>query len=689
VPILQRRIDDLHLLFVPAVAGMATVVQWPSWEAGLDRATIDPAKYRESARIVLPEKTKQVWRFDPIDCQAEMLEMRDGAVDLHFRGSPFAVLICSQEEPTSNREFESAPPASSIPLSDQWTCEYIPTLPTEFADIYPPSQPELRLPHTAEFRWSQDEGDESWRNGIPESARSEIVRATFGVHGWITSDDSSEPKPLVYSTRFGIATDRVHMFTLGPKGHVTEEFIDLGKLAPGEKRTIRTGVISDSNRVVTLAMGANARKLVRIGGEEFVERGGQYFWKSRIHLLQGENPLEIELAADDSGPLRVFWFLSTGRLDWLQRPERMIAPGEPLPGSSLTFRGRFESEFGIAKGQLQVSVAAVATVWINDHMLGRQGGFDPYRLFTRGVRYELPKLPKGAHEVRIEVIEPTSTAPLLADLEYWPAASKVMPVCFASGADWTVSRDDGAEMPVRLRSKQEGDGATWHLWRRPHPLPNAAWLEGDQGSAALDLPLMPASDEPVTQWFEWMIPPGVTHIKLALVPRVDATLWVDGKPHPLTPEDAQSPVARNAVLRVRSRDMGGAIFEAPVFYEFARGVLNTGSWGQQGLRSYSGAIRMMQRFSLDAPGPSRATLDLGHVRGTVEAKLNGASLGVRFLAPYQFDLSNHLRSGANELELIVTNTLANFLSTWSPTRNWATDQLDCGVLGPVRIVSNS
>ena len=55
------------------------------------------------------------------------------------------------------------------------------------------------------------------------------------------------------------------------------------------------------------------------------------------------------------------------------------------------------------------------------------------------------------------------------------------------------------------------------------------------------------------------------------------------------------------------------------------------------------------------------------------------------MPPYRFDISKHLLRGENELELLVTNTLANFLSTWSPTRGWSPDQFECGVFGPVRI----
>jgi hypothetical protein len=83
--------------------------------------------------------------------------------------------------------------------------------------------------------------------------------------------------------------------------------------------------------------------------------------------------------------------------------------------------------------------------------------------------------------------------------------------------------------------------------------------------------------------------------------------------------------------------------------------------------------------------PAAGELDLGRVRGTVEAFINGQSAGVRFMSPYRFDLAELASAGDNHIELVVTNTLVNHISTWSPTRWWSPDQLDCGVFGPVTI----
>lgn len=74
------------------------------------------------------------------------------------------------------------------------------------------------------------------------------------------------------------------------------------------------------------------------------------------------------------------------------------------------------------------------------------------------------------------------------------------------------------------------------------------------------------------------------------------------------------------------------------------------------------------------------------MRGTVEAKINGIRVGVRFMSPDRFEVPDGvLRMGENTIELLVTNTLVNHLSTWSPSRWWSPDQLECGVLGPVRL----
>src|SRR5690606_24648102 len=106
----------------------------------------------------------------------------------------------------------------------------------------------------------------------------------------------------------------------------------------------------------------------------------------------------------------------------------------------------------------------------------------------------------------------------------------------------------------------------------------------------------------------------------------------------------------------------------PVRYECTQGAIALGDWAEQGLDAYSGAVRYAARFRLQAhKANGRLILDLGRVRGTAEASVNGAPVGVRVLAPYRFDLTGAVRPGVNELEVLVCNTLGPYLKAASPT----------------------
>ncbi len=321
----------------------------------------------------------------------------------------------------------------------------------------------------------------------------------------------------------------------------------------------------------------------------------------------------------------------------------------------------------------------MAVVLLDGKTLGRQGGFDPYRPMLRGQIYPLPPLAAGEHELCLELTAPQTAAPLIVDL-------RCPPLTIFSDAPWTVRGDDGVEQSVTLHAKQEPDAAAWHLWRRPHPLPQTGWLsDAPPCTDVLDLPLIPPCDHPVSQHLRWTIPPGAISMTIPLAEHDQATLWIDDLEHAI---DAALPAAdgrpaRSAHLRIRSPQLGGGLLTGPVTYRFDRGQIKPGSWLDHGLGSYSGAMRMRQRFTATRPD---AILDLGHVRGSVEAWINGHHLGIRCIAPYRFELKDLLVDQSNQLELLIAGTLANHLSTWSPTSWWSPDQLAIGIFGPVRIL---
>ncbi|HEX3356552.1 MAG TPA: hypothetical protein VHS31_06175, partial [Tepidisphaeraceae bacterium] len=341
-------------------------------------------------------------------------------------------------------------------------------------------------------------------------------------------------------------------------------------------------------------------------------------------------------------------------------------------------------------GEVKVATVGSCIIRLDGRTLGQQGGFDPYHPQMRGQLYRVEAINPGKHELSIEMIETPGGAPLRVDLLLTGARGRR--VVLRSDADWTVARDDDPPRPVKIHLRQEEAAASWMLFRRPHPLPQTRWLEGDKPSPIMDLRLIPPLEIAEAQTFTWVVPPGAVALHLMLESEAKPILLLDGDPCLVdaagwaTLSGVLPSRARTAELTVQSRQLGGGVFTGPVTYRFDdAGILRSGNWIEQGLRSYSGAIRLSQHFSIGRIDRGSILLDLGEVRGTVEARVNGKPAGVRVLSPYTFDVSELVRAGENELELIVTNTLSNFLSTWSPTTWWSPDQLSFGVYGPTNL----
>jgi hypothetical protein len=112
-------------------------------------------------------------------------------------------------------------------------------------------------------------------------------------------------------------------------------------------------------------------------------------------------------------------------------------------------------------------------------------------------------------------------------------------------------------------------------------------------------------------------------------------------------------------------------------------------WWRWGLGSFSGAARYRCTFVFDHPLPAgRVWLNLGRVEQAAALSLNGQEVGERVWRPYRFEISGYLRQGSNQLEVVVRNGLANFLTLprgdRAPVLNqWPTSAMWSGLLGPV------
>jgi hypothetical protein len=129
------------------------------------------------------------------------------------------------------------------------------------------------------------------------------------------------------------------------------------------------------------------------------------------------------------------------------------------------------------------------------------------------------------------------------------------------------------------------------------------------------------------------------------------------------------------------------------------------SWSDQEdvkVKYYSGTAVYRTSFDLNdaATAISRRTwLYLGEVKNVASVKLNGSSLGTVWTDPLRVELTGHLRSQGNELEIEVTNLWPNRLigdarlpegqritSTNITKFNAGSPLLPSGLLGPVQLM---
>ncbi|HNQ89002.1 MAG TPA: glycosyl hydrolase [Verrucomicrobiota bacterium] len=121
-----------------------------------------------------------------------------------------------------------------------------------------------------------------------------------------------------------------------------------------------------------------------------------------------------------------------------------------------------------------------------------------------------------------------------------------------------------------------------------------------------------------------------------------------------------------------------------------------------GIRHFSGAAVYRKPFALPSPvateAGARLILDLGSVRDLATVRVNGREIGTRWLAPFQFDITDAARPGSNTLEIEIVNVWNNRLVgdaalpagqrmsfLLAPTVSKDAPLLPAGLLGPVRL----
>ncbi|MBB6549458.1 hypothetical protein [Nonomuraea rubra] len=620
VPALVREDGETTLVFLPAAFPMASRIrvgrpEERGVELGWLDAVIDfePARYARELPVTVrgvtgtPLLLRPFAGGDPVP----LPHTREGdtvRVVVPFDDGPAALLVFD------GTDAEPAPrPAYPVELDlgDAWDVELVPTLDDTWSDF-----------------GTAGEGVECWTLRTPDG---EPVDVTFGPRGEQRIGDGPWA-PSVWSASRGLRKDAVHRETLGPKGRVPVEFLAFGRVAAGTEVRFRT-VVTVPPGGGRLALGAGAAKTLRVDGAELPLDDRGYCAVARSPLPAGEHLLELLLVPDEELDLRAYACLVADPADAI-RPEWIA--GTPLETV-------VHVDEGGRPAVLQVASTAFCRVLVNGAEAGRQGGFDPYAEadIPRVRRYDVTRLLReGPNTVRVES-------------EGWVLVDGLV----VSGPGWSPA--------ARVRRRQYGDPAALWLLPRPHPLPEAGWLDG--GPVALPAGFAVPGARPRAERFLLDPPPGATGIEVTALGRYDVHWQIGTAPVEL-------------VVHTTPGAQGGAALAGPVRFTCGPGRMRLGDWEEQGLAGYSGGVRY--RATVPArSGPG--LLDLGRVRGSAEVSVNGRPCGVRVCSPYVFDVE--LDDGDNAVEILVLGTLAPYLDEVSPTHFVFPGQRTTGLFGPVRL----
>jgi len=641
--------------------------------------------------------------------------------------------------------FESAVPAAPAKftfLSEPFDCRLEMTCANDDGSFaWPPSNGPIPVEHRT-FRFREETpglDSREWAKPEFDDGDWETVLASFGpraescgpvpLSGGQSSEDvafSHLPEmpwiPCVYSERLGIENDRVFSSALGGKGRIPEEFIDLGDGKPEELYRVRTVVTSPEGPLRSLLrIGGPVRKRVFLNGEEIALCGpsDRQKFHASVHLMQGNNQLEILMERSSPGPLRLFYQFLPKKTD-LVEPE-WIWYSDARQSGTVRFAKTFELATAAASAVVAVALANLKhRVRVNGKIVGERGGFDPY-FTSRADRYDiLEQLVPGENRFEVDVIYPGDPVGLEAE----PAVGLLVDglITLQSGREVTLVSDESfgtvavdgdgrncdAAKPARILPGPQpgyfGDPANLLVYPRPHPLRFAGWLQ-DQPPPAPPFDRVVYStvgSRTKRSWYRFPLPPGSNQIHLAIhgMARffVDghevalesesgtggkeggATRLTAGLPYPERPR-------RMAALRVDPRDgfEKGAAIDAPITFDMGPGRIPLGSWDTLGLPHYSGGVVYSTTFSFQDDVDGQALLDLGKVRGSVDVTVNGVPCGTRLWHPYRFDISNAVQRGENRVEIRVFNTLGPHYGHGHPSAHVFENQTQSGIWGPVSI----
>jgi hypothetical protein len=716
VPTLCRREGETVVLFVPAAFPRASEVTVPEepdpvfdW---LDvTVDFDPTRWAREREVVVSGVSGDPQLWEPFSGRRRRLRAEptaDGVrVRIPFDDGPAALLVWGADTDASVEEDAAAEPAFAepVPLEGPWEIEIEPALEDEWGDLAAPP-PDLPV--------------EAWALEYDDDGQWVPAHATFGARArWSGPAAPGElPGPgeepgggtweeAVWSPSRGIRKDPIHRQTLGTSGRVPEEFMRFGHLDAGEAVHVRAAVHAASAAETYLTVGAAAVKSAWLDGKPLPLKEDGYLAHAPVELAAGTSTLDLRLLAEEPIFLRAsFAFVSD--LGGSLRPDWIRTVGPSRASSVVAFSRELELDSAALEAEALVGASGPCRVLVDGKEIGRHSG---YTAETEGIRdefahYDLAEhLAPGRHEMRVEVDDfgrsnPSAQLDLLVTTERGE-------IRLHTDDSWQGERD-GAVVPVEIRRApagmivvlsgeylQTGDPASSHLWQRPHPLPEAVWLEpgrpGADAGTSVDARIAEVSRP---QRLRLTTPPGAERMQVSPAPECRLVEFeLDGERFSVEapsgetelfdlPAGDPGPRKLELVFEPAPGLRGGGVLAGPIRFATGTGSIALGDWASQGLPSYSGGIRYRRRIA--AINPGRMKLDLGVVRGTAELLVDGESVGVRVCSPYHFEFS---AARGSLLEVLVMNTLGPHFDAISPGPHVFGGQTRSGIFGPVTLAA--
>jgi hypothetical protein len=382
VPTLVRQIGESTMVFVPAAFPNASEIEgWPLATIDFDRSC-----YSRTMTIRVRDVEGPLELWDPFTATRTLLPedacrpVEDGVeVDIPFEGAPCAVLVWGTVGESSAGSPSSAARVVTE-LDPVWDVELVPTLDNRWADFtFPASSQDMPIQQWTFERTSNGTG-------------SPTAVATFGPRArWIgpgkperllDADMSTGANLARWSLSRGIHKDPLHNRSLGPAGHVPEEFIDFGPVAADDAvRITSTFTIGDPGGFSGwLLTGAAATKRIVVDGQELpVDTAENLRYQTAIplHLEPGSHHLDLLLTTRHDLRLRASFALVTD-LESCRAPDRLTVEGESVPESFVRFSTTVTIPAAVSFAPLQVDTRGPARILIDNREVGRQGGYLPY-----------------------------------------------------------------------------------------------------------------------------------------------------------------------------------------------------------------------------------------------------------------------------------------------------------------------